>query len=150
MTGTADLVQGAVSYFAGEIPELVTCREHGGRITLEEIKRSGIDAPALLIACVNVNRMETGTRKGRKRVGVFAAYVLARDTGAEAAGPIAARLVDAVMDRLPGKRWGLDWAEAIEPETVDANNLFSANLDRHGVALWGLSWTQTYTLPTTE
>jgi glutamine cyclotransferase len=47
---------------------------------------------------------------------------------------------EAVMRTVKLNRWGLDNAQ--KPERLAADNLFSGQLDRKGIALWAVSWQQ--------
>jgi hypothetical protein len=78
----------------------------------------------------------------------WAAFIVTRDTPAATRDVAALDYAEAVMRTVRLNRWGLDNAQ--KPERLAADNLFSGQLDRQGIALWAVSWQQGVALRHTD
>ncbi len=75
----------------------------------------------------------------------WAAFVVTRDTRTAKRDLGAVALVDTLARLVPGNRWGLEASRSV-PENVRGDNLFSATVDKAGVAMWAVSWQQSMEL----
>lgn len=123
------------------LPALPSIEAHAGRFTPEEVKRAGAQTPALRVVVVDVPQIEAsnvGTADVDVLMGV---YVVTRDTPASPRDKAALATVTALTTIVPENRWGLDYAE--RPEGMRADNLYSGDVDKLGLALWAMTWLQT-------
>lgn len=134
------LRQAIVDDLKANVPNLKTCEGHGGRFDATELKRVAMRAPAVFVACLGLADVEEG-HDGVAGTLTWGAFVVTRDTPGSSRDQAALAVLQAILVRLPGNRWGLDQAEG-RPERVSAQNLYSATVDRLGVALWAVSWRQ--------
>lgn len=147
MSGDIKLTRDAiVSAIKTALPDLYTCEAHGGRFDLNELNRWSKQAPAVLVAAVSVPSIEDGpTRIAEVR---WVAYLVTRDTAQSTRDVAALDYSEALMRLVRKNTWQLD--ETHNPTRVAAENLYSGQLDRHGIALWAVSWQQGISLRTTD
>lgn len=111
---------------------------HGGRFGADELQRYGAVAPAALVSILGLADLQAQGSTIDATVACAVLIVtadrpgLARDLGALA-------IVTTLAPALPGNDFGLDISGATG---VRADNLYSATVDKLGVALWALSWRQ--------
>ena len=143
---TITIRQAVVDTIAAALPALRACEAHGGRFDAKELQRVSTKSPAVLVAITRATGIDLvhGQRAGEL---TFAAFVCTRDTAEATRADMALQILDGLAGIIPGNRWGLDDAQS-EPRSINAQNLFSAGVDRQGVALWGVSWTQSFVLST--
>ena len=143
MSGDIKLTRDAiVAAIKAALPDLYTCEAHGGRFDLNELTRWSRKAPAVLVAAVSVPAISDGpTNNAEVR---WVAYLITRDTP-EATRDVAALDFSEALLRLVRKNtWQLDNTQ--NPQRVAAENLYSGQIDRHGIALWAVSWQQAVSL----
>lgn len=114
---------------------------HSGRFSSSELGRVSAKAPAVFIAALAQSNINS--RNGSDTATVsWAAFVVTRDFPNLPRDVSALAVVDALKHIIPENRWGLtDEAEGT-PKNIQAQNLFSADIDTKGVAMWALSWQQ--------
>jgi len=129
------------AYYLGALPktEQVFVSEYGGAFTLEEIMRIGKQTPALIVTCLGVAEMKI---QGNIPVAsaAWAAFVVCKDSSRIKKDVQVLTLTEAVMADLPHQRWG-DLA-CSRPNKILATNLYSAALDKVGIAMWAVRWLQ--------
>ena len=147
MSGDIKLTRDAiVSAIKPALPDLYTCEAHGGRFDLNELNRWCKQAPAVLAAAVSVPSIEDGpTRIAEVR---WVAYLVTRDTAQSTRDVAALDYSEALMRLVRKNTWQLD--NTHNPTRVAAENLYSGQLDRHGIALWAVSWQQGISLRNTD
>jgi phage gp37-like protein len=121
------------------LPELRTCQSHGGRFDRGELQRLSRRAPAVLVAVLGIPGLDDGAGAGRAAVR-WGAYVLTRDTPAVRRDVAVLDYAEALMRLVRGNRWALGSAQ--RPRRIGADNLYSGELDKHGIALWAVTWEQ--------
>jgi phage gp37-like protein len=138
-TGDLNLTRNAiVQSIQVALPALKDCQAHGGRFDLQELQRWSRRAPAVLVSAVQVPVVaDNQTRHVQVR---WVAYVVTRDTPGATRDVAALDYTEALLRCVKGNRWGLDNTQ--RPENVAAENLYSGQADRQGVALWAVSWQQ--------
>jgi hypothetical protein len=121
------------------VPKAIQVVEHGGPITLEELKRVATRAPALVVACLGVPSI---TREGMQVTtdAAYAVFCVAAKSPSETQGDIALALVSLASLDIPGQRW--NQAASGVPQQIAATNLYSSALDKVGLALWAIRWRQ--------
>ncbi|MCY4584897.1 MAG: DUF1834 family protein [Bryobacterales bacterium] len=137
---TQALLAAIVADLRRQLPALKSCEIHDGRWNADELKRWAVGAPAILVAWTGTPRTETPGVRWTDADQQLIAVVATRDTPSLPRGEGARNLVDWLLLYLPRARWGLAGVGAAE--RVRAENLFSAALDKTGVAMWAVTWTQ--------
>lgn len=147
MSGDIKLTRDAiVSAIKTALPDLYTCEAHGGRFDLNELNRWSKQAPAVLVAAVSVPSIADGpTHIAEVR---WVAYLVTRDTPQATRDIAALDYSEALMRLVRKNTWQLD--NTHNPTRVAAENLYSGQLDRHGIALWAVSWQQGISLRNTD
>ncbi|WP_051182942.1 phage protein Gp37 [Desulfocurvibacter africanus] len=118
----------------------VQVEPHAGRFDLDELKRAATRTPAVFVACLGFSDVEEKGHEISAEVA-WAAFVVTGDKPGNPRHVSSLALVHALGTHIPGNRWGLEESEGI-PEQIRADNLYSAQLDKHGVAMWAIGWRQ--------
>lgn len=129
-------------------PAGVSVRRVGGPFDAAEIRRHVTAAPAVLIACIDLDgyaRVADGTWRADAD---FVAYVLTRDTPSAPRDLMALDLVTTLLAQIPYATWGDPAAfDPADQDTLQAANLYGGDIDSVAVALWSVAWSQGVTLP---
>lgn len=127
-----------------DVPALKAVKEHGGRFGLKEIKAAASRSPAARVACLGLRKIffEGAVAKAEVTYGIF---VISSDQAAGRRDAIAMTMVAAIGAILPDNSWGLE-ASVDGAREIRADNLFSRDMDRQGIALWALTFVHTVDL----
>ena len=118
-------------------------QSHPGRFTEAELTRLLTANKAVRVAIENTQSV-TVTGQGIQQARLLmAAYVICSDTRTAPRHEAALTIAEAIIEQLPFNRFGTLNLRPIEPKTIAAENLYSGEIDRKGIALWGISWEQT-------
>ena len=133
-----------------QLPKLRTCEVHDGGWDAAEVKRWSVGAPALLVAWLGTARTEAPGLPWTDCDQQLAVYVVTADGRERADGKLLRRgealrnLVDWLLLYIPRARWKV---RDIGPaEELRARNVYTAAVDKAGVALGEVSWRQTVRL----
>lgn len=126
------------SAYAAALAEALTgttIKVHGGQFSADELRRWGVQAPAVLVAALGLAGLER--IGGRPRADVeWVAAVLVKSTPDrdrnEAALELTERVVATIARVAPD-----DTDRATQ---ISARNGYSRELDANGVAMWVVSW----------
>lgn len=129
------------------LPQLTNVYTHGGRFTLEDLKRIAVRAPTALVACLGIADVENegGQNVAEVQWGVF---VVTAGTSQQGRDTEALTVVEAVANVVGGNSW--QDSSLSYPTSVRAENLYSPSLDAQGMALWAITWRQEIDLATTQ
>lgn len=140
-TAIRTAVTGAV---AARYPALAV-EAHGGRFTEREIPLLLAKAPAILVACTGMARMQSWQAGARWKADLgFALYVFGADTASAGRDVLALDTAFDLMTWLPEQRWGLPEADLPARDSFAADNLYTGTVNILRVAVWGLTWTQPF------
>ena len=134
----ADLRAAIIADLQTRLSQNVKVEGHGGRFSADELQRYGAKAPTVLVAILGLGELTASGSTVDASVACAALVVtsdrpsLPRDLGALA-------IVTTLAPALPGNAFALDVSGATN---VRADNLYSAQVDKLGVALWALTWRQ--------
>lgn len=134
----AELRAGIIADLQNRIGNSVKVAGHGGRFSADELQRYGTVAPAVLVAILGLADLQQQGSTVDASVACAALVVtadrpgLSRDLGALG-------IITTLAPVLPGQDFDLDVSGATN---VRADNLYSAQVDKLGVALWAISWRQ--------
>jgi len=139
--GLIAMREAIVAKIGTELPELRVVEPHGGRFDLQELRRVSTLSPGAFVACLQVADADdsTGDASGDVLWAVFVTVSASRRDAPR--DLVAMALAQGILALLPGQRWGREDAETI-PRQIRADNLFSSEIDKHGVAMWAVSWRQ--------
>ncbi|WP_185962184.1 hypothetical protein [Palleronia caenipelagi] len=122
------------------MPELRECRPHAGLFNLEELKKTGLPSPSVLISML-------GARQDTPHAGApagfllqMAAYVTVKDALGAPRDIRAANICQVLLQLIPEQRWGVDAFGAAR--AVRMHTLISGKTRDHGVSLWAVTWDQ--------
>lgn len=140
MNGLDTLRDAIVATLHAAFPVLPSVEGHGGRFDLPELQRMGAQTPALRVVVLQVPEAMDSAAGSFDLAAEIAVFVVTRDAPQKPKDAAALATVSQLLTVIPGNRWGLDFID--HPETVRADNLYSAPLDKVGIALWAISWRQ--------
>lgn len=130
------------SSIAAAIPALREVLPHGGRFDLTELKRVAAAAPCVRVAVIGAVPLAEGRQPC---IDVdFSAVLVCRGEPTTATSRDAQALVlgTQLCALIPTNTWGNDAAKA--PENVSMRNLYTRDIDSHGVAFLGYRWRQRF------
>ncbi|MAK91782.1 MAG: hypothetical protein CMI13_11170 [Oleibacter sp.] len=134
-----------VTTIKNALPQLKTCSAHAGRFNLQELTRISHNSPAVFVACLGF----TGTSGvgETSSTAAWAAYIVTAERSAADRDTTALKIASALATFMDGQTWDDDNVVE-EPQNVSGQNLYSAALDKSGVALWAVTWRQAITVGT--
>lgn len=135
-----DLLNAIKTAIKTALPELRRCDVHGGRFDLAELKRIAIQTPAVLVsllAAPETKPKETEERDIELSIGL---YVVTSDKVSLPRHLSVINIVEALLILIPINDWGLK--KISEPTDINAQNLYSGDIDKHGITLWAISFKQ--------
>tara|TARA_B100000700_G_scaffold140319_1_gene156343 strand:+ start:230 stop:775 length:546 start_codon:yes stop_codon:yes gene_type:complete len=140
MSGDIETVRQAIVTSLGDaLGAPVLIESHGGRFDRAELARYSKRAPVVLIAAMSLPSV--GERGSMTLPTVqFAAFVICRDAPGEPRDTQALTLAEALVRHITGNRWEQESVQ--RPERINAENLYSGEIDRLGIAMWAVSWRQ--------
>lgn len=130
-----------VSKIAEAIPALREVTAHDGRFDLDEVRRWAAKAPSVRVAVLGAPTFGAQGRQPYAEVR-FGAFLLCAGvpTAATRRGDEALAYVDQLCALIATNDWGLSTTQA--PIGMSAQNMFTAQLDKLGIAMWAFTWRQ--------
>ena len=130
-----------ITIFIGHALKAMTSdvASHPGRFTEDELSRLLTKKTVVRIAIENTQRITVTGQSLREARLLMAAYVICSDSAGLPRNENALALTEAIVSLLPFNRFGPDNLKPIEPCTISADNLYSGEIDRQGIALWGIT-----------
>jgi len=124
-----------------KLPDLRDCRPHAGRFDLAELRRVAAKTPAVFIACLGVRESKMIESGECDADLVMAAFVVTADVKGLPRDVAALNIIEFLLMYIPGKQWGLE-GKAFQARDVQAQNMYSGDVDKAGIAMWAASWRQ--------
>jgi len=118
------------------------CATGPGRMTEDEIKHMAVKTPAIRVACLGLPKAEAVGDGEVDRDVAIAAYILTTDKARLPRDTAALAMVEELLLRLPGQRWGKSDVHPVAESAATAENLYSSKLGTTGITLWVVVWTQ--------
>jgi len=135
LSGLPQTICDEVSFF---LPDLKECKPHAGKFSLEELKKRGLAAPALLVSVLGAKQDDTYSGGAHAFMLQMAGYVVTK--GGAVRDIAAANICQVLLSFIPGQRWGQN---AIgEARNVRMHTLVSSKTKNHAVSLWAVTWDQ--------
>lgn len=120
---------------------------HPGRFTEAELSRLLTARKAVRVSIENTQSVSVNGQGIQEASLLMAAFVICSDSNTEPRHQSALLLTEAIIEQLPFNRFSTDYLKPVKPSSISAENLYSGEIDRKGIALWGISWEQTLTRP---
>jgi len=136
-----DLRQAIADSIKTKLPDLRDCRPHAGRFDVKELRRMATRTPAVLIACLGVSESVLRESGECDADLVMAAFVVTADVKGLPKDVSALNIIEFLMLYIPGKQWGLG-GKVFQAREVQAQNMYSGEVDQAGVAMWAAIWRQ--------
>ena len=115
---------------------------HPGRFSEDELSRLLTGKKAVRVAIENTQSVSVDGQGIHEAKLLMAAYVICSDTHDAPRHKSALAITEAIVELLPFNRFGLNNLKPVTPASISAENLYSGEIDRKGIALWGISWEQ--------
>jgi hypothetical protein len=130
------------------LPELRLCKPHAGKFSLEELKKKGIQAPAVLISTLGAKPGQVRSDAAHSFMLSMAAYVVTRDGLGAPRDLAAANICQSLLTLIPGKRWNEPALGAAQD--VHMHTLVSSGAKDITSSLWAVTWAQPVTFHVVE
>jgi hypothetical protein len=118
---------------------------HPGRFTEAELKRISLSRRAVRIAVEDILETQVSPMKRVSYRLLMAAFVICSDRDGPDRSESAIELVEKVISVLPRNRWNSDDYKPVLESTISAQNLYSGEIEKRGIAMWAITWNQTIT-----
>lgn len=122
-------------------------RVHPGIFDAEEMARTVVQAPALLLSLAGLLEGDYAGGEQYEYIAALTLYLPVRDEQPDRprTETVLDDLVWPLLGYLPGRQFATPWSGPAGSPT--AANLYSATIDARGVALWSIEWDQRLRLP---
>lgn len=121
-------------------PELRQCDGMAGPFNVEDLKASGIKAPAVLVSMLGLRQTEILSGGVQIFAMEMVAYVVTKDAMGLPRDIAAANICQGLLAMVPDKRWGED--DLGGAEKVAARSLVTRAVKKMTMSLWVVTWTQ--------
>ncbi|WP_456390242.1 hypothetical protein [Profundibacter sp.] len=121
-------------------PELHQCEGMAGPFNLEDLKATGIKAPAVLVSMLGLRQAKTYSGAVQSYVMDMAAYVVTKDALGLPRDVAAANICQGLLALIPDKCWGEDNLGAAQK--VAARSLVTRAVKKTSASLWAVTWSQ--------
>ncbi len=138
-----DAIKDRIKQRTGKL--FVQVEDYGGEFSAEEIDHKSFTAPAAFVSCLGWQKVPQGKYLGGKHIwrGRIAIFVATKDAKRDARMRNAMLRADVLTtlfsDWQPDKHANICAGKA---ENISAENLYSRNVDKKGLALWMVDWWQ--------
>lgn len=132
---------------AGEIklvfPDLRQCEGMAGPFNLEDLKATGIKAPAVLVSMLGLRQDKTFSGAVQSYAMDMAAYVVTKDALGLPRDDAAANICQGLLAMIPDEIWGQEDLGAAQK--VGARSLVTRAVKKMTASLWAVTWSQPVT-----
>jgi hypothetical protein len=135
-----DVLNAVKSAVHTALPELRRCEVHGGRFDIAELKRIATQTPAVFVALLGTPEVKAPGTDETDIELTIALYVVTSDKVSLPRVESVINITQALLQLVILNDWGL--AKVGEPTNVTSQNLYSGDVDKHGIALWAVSFKQ--------
>ena len=118
----------------GDLPKVRQIEAVSGVVNAQVLQQTSKRTPALLVGLLQRQIVEDKNRPWYETQDKLVIYVLCADAKQDNRDSQAIALIDYLIAALLLKRCGVDIP------SIEAQNLFSAPMERGNVALWALTW----------
>lgn len=139
----ADLPKTVCAEIKTLLPDLQECAPHWGVFDVNELKKLGVRAPAVLVALLDIKQSTTFAGAAHSFSARMVAYVITKDGLGLPRDAAAATICQALVTFVPDKTWGLSALGAAEQ--VSLGSLITAKSRDRGASLWAVTWHQPIT-----
>ncbi len=120
------------------LPHLATCKGVVGRIDLAEVKRLGIQAPAVLVSRFGARIDRTHAGPHRQYLIDMAAFVLTKNVIGLDRNDAASAITQALLAQLPDMDLAVEGVG--EASEVAEHSLITTDVQKEGIALWAVTF----------
>lgn len=142
-TSLADLPEAICTLVKERLPDLRECEAKAGKYSLDELKKEGLPAPAVVISNIGAKQDITFSGPAHSYQLEMVAYVVTKDGLGLHRDVAAANICQTLLQLIPGNRWGV--TAVGEARDVRMHTLISTKSRSQGVSLWAVTWAQPIT-----
>lgn len=126
------------------LASLVTdVEDHPGRFTETELSRIARSPRAVRVAIEDIAEIKVLPNKNVHATLRMAAFIICSDHAGPDRTKSAIELAEKVVSVLPRNRWDSEDYQIIAESTISAQNLYTGDIEKKGIAMWAVTWTQT-------
>ena len=136
----SDLPQTVCDTLKPLMPALKTCKPHAGKFSLDELKKTGLPSPGLLVSVLGAKQGTSFAGGAKSFLLQMSAFVVTKDGLGTPRDVAAANICQVILSIVPDKDWGLNGIG--QARDVNMHTLISAKTKDHGASLWAVTWNQ--------
>lgn len=141
----SDIRDAQVAAIKSALSSLKTVESHRGRFdSLQEIRRYGASAPAVLVSCSGWTKDPASGGESEYHIR-WAWWVVTKDVPNTPRDVYSLMLCEALSDLIDENEWGLSNLAA--PSRAEVKNAYATSIDKLGIGIWAISFTQKAVLP---
>lgn len=137
------LPQNVCTQIKVHLPDLKRCEPQAGKFSLDELKKSGVIAPAVLVSILGAKQDRTFAGHSVEFPLRMAAYVVTRNGLGKDKDIHAANICQKLLSIIPSNRW--DEPAFGEARDAAMETLISSQTRDNAVSLWAVTWIQPVT-----
>lgn len=122
------------------LPDLKECQPKAGRFNLEELKKAGIKAPAVLVSNLGAKQGRNFSGGAHEFMLSMAAFVVTKNSKGQDRDIVAANICQVLLPLIAENDWGND--QHGNARDVAMQSLVSVKSRNVGASLWVVTWTQ--------
>lgn len=120
----------------------VSIADHPGRFTEAELGALITKKRSIRIAIEQIPEIAILGPGTHRATLIISAFIICSDTTGTDRHRSAINLAEILLKVLPHNRWQSEHLTAVLPGSIQADNLYSADIERKGVAIWAIAWQQ--------
>jgi hypothetical protein len=120
----------------------IRVEDHPGRFTETELGRILTKKRSVRVAVEQVPTLQILGSGHFKAELLFTVFIICSDTRDQGRHRSALALAEKILKAVPHNRWQTQFLKPVLPASINADNLYSSEIDKKGIALWALSWQQ--------
>jgi len=117
---------------------------HPGRFTQDEIRQIARAPRAVRVAVEDIlsTKITPMGNKAQHNLQLFAVVICSDQTGPDRAQS-AITIVEKLISVITRNRWNSEAYQAVLDSSISAQNIYSDETERSGIAMWAVTWNQT-------
>lgn len=115
---------------------------HPGRFTESELSRISRAPRAVRVAIEDIAETNVSPMGKTQYRLLMAAFVICSDKQGPDRTESAIECVEKVISVLPRNRWNSDNYFPVQEASINAQNLYSGEIEKKGIAMWAVTWSQ--------
>lgn len=126
------------------LPKLKTVETMAGRFTVDDLKKGGIPAPAVLLSLTHIRTGKSHLSGALKYEMYLTAFVITKDTLGLPRDEAALNISQALLSLIQNNRFGHELLGSAEKLSIES--LINSKVRSFTQSLWAVSWVQPFVM----